>query len=158
MDHIRIIGRELLDQVTCEAKASPRLRKNLNLHADDESRCHRLFNALEPGSYIPPHCHLGPEKDETIICVRGRLGVIFFDERGSVRDKAVLVPGSDPFCAHIPEGEFHTFVSLESGTVFFESKAGPYRPMSPAEKAHWAPAEGSAAAASYLGSLLDILR
>lgn len=158
MKPVRIIGQELLDQVTREAKVSPRLRKNLNLHVGDEARCHRLFNAMEPDSYIPPHCHLGPEKDETIICVRGRLGVIFFDERGAVRDKAVLVPGGDPFCAHIPEGEFHTFVSLESGTVFFESKAGPYRPMPPGERAFWAPAEGSGEAFAYLAALREILK
>lgn len=155
MDPVRIIGQELLDGVTREARAAARLRKNHNLHAGDEARCHRLFNAMEPGSYIPPHCHLGPEKDETIICVRGRLGVIFFDGQGGVREQAILTPGGDPFGVHIPVGEFHTFVSLESGTVFFESKAGPYRPMSPEEKAPWAPGEGDAGAAAYLNALRD---
>lgn len=153
MEQIRIIGRELLDGVTREARAAARLRKNFNLHADDEARCHRLFNAMEPDSYIPPHCHLGPEKDETIICVRGRLGVVFFDGQGSVREKAILTPGGDPFAVHVPVGEFHTFVSLENGTVFFESKAGPYRPLSPEERALWAPGDGSAEAAAYLASL-----
>jgi cupin fold WbuC family metalloprotein len=154
MEQVRIIGQDLLDGVTRDAKASARLRKNLNLHIGDEARCHRLFNAMEPDSYIPPHCHLGPEKDETIICVRGRLGVLFFDERGGVRERAILSPGGDTVGVHIPQGELHTFVSLESGTVFFESKAGPYRPMSPEEKAPWAPGEGSAHAAAYLAFLL----
>ncbi len=153
MDEVHIIGQELLDGVIREAKVSARLRKNRNLHAGDEARCHRLFNAMEPDSYIPPHRHLGPEKDETVICVRGRLGVIFFDEQGGVSGKAILAPGGDPFGVHIPAGEFHTFVSLESGTVFFESKAGPYRPLSPEEKAPWAPGEGNAEAAGYLASL-----
>ena len=153
MDHICIIGQELLDGVTREAKAAPRQRKNRNLHIGDDACCHRLFNAMEPDSYIPPHCHLGPEKDETIICVRGRLGVIFFDEQGNVREKAILTPGGDPFGVHIPQGEFHTFVSLQSGTVFFESKAGPYRPLSTEEKAPWAPGEGSDDAAACLASL-----
>lgn len=156
MNPVRIIGQELLDNVTREAAASARLRKNFNLHAGDEARCHRLFNAMEPDSYIPPHCHLGPEKDETIICVRGRLGVIFFDERGGVLEQAVLTPGGDTFAVHVPTGEFHTFVSLENGTVFFESKAGPYRPMSPEEKAPWAPGEGSPEAAAYLAALRDL--
>jgi cupin fold WbuC family metalloprotein len=153
---IGIIGQQLLDGVTREAKAASRLRKNLNLHTGDEARCHRLFNAMEPDSYIPPHCHLGPEKDETIIVVRGRLGVIFFDDLGAVREQAILSPGGDLFGVHIAQGEFHTFVSLESGTVFFESKAGPYRPMSPEEKAPWAPGEGSADAAVYLASLRKV--
>jgi len=153
MEPVRIIGQELLDGVTREAKAAPRLRKNLNLHSGDDACCHRLFNAMEPDSYIPPHCHLGPEKDETILVVRGRLGVIFFDDRGGVREKAILLPGGHLFGVHIPQGEFHTFVSLQSGTVFFESKAGPYRPLSTEEKAPWAPGEGSADAAAYLASL-----
>lgn len=67
--------------------------------------------------------------------------------------RRILAPGGDPFGVHIPAGEFHTFVSLESGTVFFESKAGPYRPLSPEEKAPWAPGEGNAEAAGYLASL-----
>ncbi|HEX9024766.1 MAG TPA: WbuC family cupin fold metalloprotein, partial [Geobacteraceae bacterium] len=80
---MRIIDRKMLDQLSLEAGSTPRLRKNLNLHPSDDFCCHRLFNAVEPGSYVRPHRHLDPAKDETMVAVRGRLGVVVFDDAGS---------------------------------------------------------------------------
>lgn len=156
MKSVRFISQEILDTVTREAKTIPRLRKNLNFHQRDESLCNRLLNAVEPDSYIPPHRHLDPEKDETMILLRGSLGVVFFDENGNVVQKAVLAVGGDAVGVNIPCGEFHTVVSLESGTVFFESKAGPYRALTAEERAPWAPGEGSDASDAYLAELRKI--
>lgn len=156
MQSVRFISQEILDTVTREAKATPRLRKNLNFHQHDESACHRLLNAVEPDTYIPPHRHLGLEKDESIILLRGTLGVVFFDEGGNVLETAVLSPGGAAVGVNIPHGEFHTLVSLESGTVFFESKAGPYRALTAEERAPWAPGEGSDASGAYLAELRKI--
>lgn len=153
MKPARIIGQDLLDGVTDEARAVARLRKNYNFHTRDGAPCHRLLNAIEPDSYIPPHRHLDPEKDETIIVLRGKLGIIFFGDSGDVRETAVLSPGGYAVGVNIPHGEFHTLVSLESGTVFFETKAGPYLPLTEQEKAPWAPGEGSDDAAAWLASL-----
>jgi len=156
MKSIRLIRQELLTEVSSEAKATSRLRKNFNFHQRDESLCHRLLNAMEPDSYIPPHCHADLEKDETIIPLQGKLGVVFFDERGNVVQAAILSPGSEAVGVNIPHGEFHTLVSLESGTVFFESKAGPYRALTEEEWAPWAPREGSDESAAYLTELRKI--
>jgi cupin fold WbuC family metalloprotein len=147
---MQIIDQQLLDQVTGQAKQSPRLRKNLNFHPSDDFCCHRLLNALEPGSYIRPHRHLDPAKDESMVMVRGRMGVIAFDEAGNVLRKAVIAAGSGAVAVDIPHGTFHTVVSLASGTVFFEAKSGPYLPLTDAEKAPWAPEEGSAEALACL--------
>jgi cupin fold WbuC family metalloprotein len=156
MNSICLISQELLNKVSGNAQAVSRLRKNLNFHQRDESLCNRLLNAMEPDSYIPPHRHLDPEKDETMILLRGSLGVVFFDERGNVVQAAILSPGGDAVGVNIPHGEFHTVVSLESGTVFFESKAGPYRALTDEERAPWAPGEGSDESAAYLAELRKI--
>ena len=156
MKSLRVISQEILDTVTREAKTTPRLRKNLNFHQQDDSSCHRLHNTVETDSYIPPHRHLGPEKEETIILLRGRLGVVFFDEEGNVLETAILSPGGVAVGVNIPHGEFHTLVSLESGTVFFESKAGPYRALTAEERAPWAPGEGSDESDAYLAELRKI--
>jgi cupin fold WbuC family metalloprotein len=153
MNTTHIITRDLLDMVTDSAKNSPRRRKNYNFHLRDEAPCNRLLNAMKPDSYIPPHRHLDPEKDETMIVLRGRLGVVFFDGEGNVRETAVLSSGSDAMGVNIPHGAFHTVVCLESGTVFFESKAGPYRPLTTEERPPWAPVEGSDDGAAYLAGL-----
>lgn len=156
MKIFRFIRQENLDELSREAKAVSRLRKNLNFHQRDESLCNRLLNAVEPDSYIPPHRHLDQEKDETMILLRGRLGVIFFDEKGNIAQTAVLSPGGAAVGVNIPHGEFHTVVSLESGTVFFESKAGPYRALTVEERAPWAPGEGSDESDAYLAELRKI--
>ena len=154
---MKTVTSELLNQLTESARTSPRLRKNHNLHPSDESRCHRLLNAIEPASYIRPHRHLDPEKDEAFILIRGRLGITLFSDTGEVTETVILSRQGGILAADIPSGVFHTAVSLESGTVFFESKAGPYLPLSEAETAAWAPPEGAGGAAQYLEQLQQLL-
>lgn len=156
MKDTRIITQDFLDTVSGEAKRAPRLRRNFNFHAGDEAPCHRLLNAMEPDSYIPPHRHLAQEKDETMIVLRGRLGVVFFDDGGDILETALLTPGGGAVGVNIPHGVFHTVVCLESGTVFFESKAGPYRPLTAQERAPWAPLEGDEERDRYMAGLRRI--
>ncbi|MCM0081312.1 WbuC family cupin fold metalloprotein [Geomonas sp. Red32] len=149
---MKAIEASVLDAVAEEARRSPRLRKNHNLHGSDQSACHRLFNAIEPDSYIRPHRHLNPDKDETFVLIRGKLGVVSFDREGKVTGTALLEPAG-AVAADIPHGEFHGAVSLAPGTIFFEAKAGPYLPLSPEEVGTFAPAEGTPEAAAYLEAL-----
>lgn len=153
---IDIIDNKLLDAVSSQAKDSPRLRKNHNIHKSHEEPCNRLLNAIEPGSYIRPHRHLDPAKDESVVILRGRLGVIEFDDNGAVMQKTLLAPGGEAVAANVPSGVFHTFVSLEKGTVFFEAKAGPYKPITEEEFASWAPGDGSSEAQDYLENLAEL--
>lgn len=139
----------LLDRVSDAARANPRLRKNHNFHAGDADPCHRLLNAVEPGSYVVPHRHLDPNKDETFVVVRGRFGLVLFDDAGAVTHRTVLDSGGPVFGVTIPFGTFHSIVSLKPGSVFFESKGGPYVPLAAEERAAWAPAENDAAADDY---------
>ncbi|MCU6435621.1 WbuC family cupin fold metalloprotein [Undibacterium sp. Jales W-56] len=152
-----LITRQTLAELTQAAKDSPRLRKNLNFHTANDSACHRLLNALEPGTYIAPHRHLSVEKDETIIVMSGRFGVLLFDAQGSITETVVLSnsqENQDSLGITIPAGVFHSMVALESGSVFFESKAGPYAAFTEEEKAHWAPLEGDPACAAYLHHMM----
>ncbi len=155
---MRIIDWKMLDRLSLEAGNSPRLRKNYNLHPSDDFCCHRLFNAIEPGSFVRPHRHLDPAKDETMVTVRGRLGVVAFDDGGIVLNSVVIGPGEPSMAVDIPHGVFHTVVSLERGTVFFESKAGPFLSLTDDEKGVWAPAEGDPEAAAYLLLMEKVLK
>jgi cupin fold WbuC family metalloprotein len=148
MNLVRLIDQALLDEVSREAAASPRLRKNRNFHPSDDFIAHRLLNAVEPGSYVMPHRHLDADKDETIIALRGRFGVLLFEDAGKVVRKLLLEAGGPVQGVDLPHGTWHTLVALETGSVFFEAKAGPYAPLSEAERAPWAPAESETAAAS----------
>lgn len=147
------IDKKMLDKLSREAAASPRRRKNLNFHPRDDFPAHRLLNAMEPDSYIQPHRHNSADKDESIIVLRGALGVIFFGLDGSVIDTMVLEAGGETLGVDIPHGQYHAMVCLQAGTVFFEAKAGPYLPLSLEEKAPWSPSESESGVDEYLTTL-----
>ena len=178
---IKLIDTALLDAVSAEARAAPRGRKNRNFHTDDAQPAHRLLNAIEPGSYVMPHRHLDSKKGETMIVLRGTLGLVTFDDTGAVID-ALKVCGFAPSLAllgtaasrrpapfglvshggtaqgvDLPAGTWHTVFALEPDTVFFEAKAGPYLPLTADEKASWAPAEGDTETVAYLGRLIQLV-
>jgi len=153
MSKLEIIDQTLLQQVVNGAVSAPRLRRNYNFHLDNSDACHRLLNAMEPDSYIPPHCHQDASKDETILALKGKFGLVLFGQGGEVTRTVVLQAGGEVLGINIPHGQFHSLVALESGGVFFESKAGPYQPLMTEEKALWAPEENTPDAAVYLNQL-----
>lgn len=136
----------LLDRLRTAALASPRRRAHHNLHAALDEPCQRLLVAIEPDSYVAPHRHLDPHKAEALLVLRGRLGYAGFDEHGLCTLYAVLGPGDG---LDVAAGEWHAVVALDPGTAFFETKAGPYRPLTDAERAPWAPAEHDPDARAY---------
>lgn len=147
------IDAELLAELESAAARAPRRRSNRNFHERLDEACQRLLVAIQPDSYIAPHRHLAAEKAETLLCLRGRLGVVLFDAAGTVSATRVLRPDGDCLGVHILPTQFHSFIALEAQTLFFEAKSGPYRPVSEAERAPWAPREGEPAVAGYLASL-----
>jgi len=151
---ITLIDTALLDSVSAQARTNSRKRQNRNFHLADDDACHRLLNAIEPGSYVVPHRHLAPNKDETFLVLRGRLALVTFTDDGEPLDGVLLGPGTTRVGAEVAHGTWHTVFAVEQGTVFFEAKAGPYLPLTEAERAPWAPAEGAPDAANYLDRLL----
>lgn len=143
MPRTTLIDQALLKH-TCEtASASDRRRKNANFHPTDDFPAHRLINAMQPGSYVRPHRHLDPFKDESIVVLQGRFGYLSFDQNGSVVEVLTLSPQGPVFGVDIPHGTTHTLLALEPDSVFFEAKAGPFAPLSTEEIAAWSPPEGS---------------
>ena len=121
-----IIDKQLLDTVSAEAKESSRLRMNYNFHQSLDEKCHRFLNAVEPGTEVPIHKH--PTKDESFVLLRGKVRVTIHNDDGSIKESVVLNPTEGLFGVDIPKGEWHKVESLESGSVFFECKEGPFVP------------------------------
>ena len=153
MTPIRIMDSAFLDRLAAEAAATPRRRKNFNLHASSEAPCHRFFNALCADTYVVPHRHLDSSKDETVVLLRGKMGVVVFAEDGQVVSAATIRPG---MAVDVPFGIFHSWCALEDGTIFFEAKAGPYLPLESAERASFAPPEGDPRVPEYLAWLKSL--
>jgi len=125
---MQIINTELLDLVTDQAQKNARLRKNFNFHPAAESPSQRLLNALEPGTDLPVHRH--SFTDETYILLRGRLKVLFFNNEKDLIYSEIIDPKDGKFGVNILAGQWHSLEVLESGTVIFEVKDGPYTPIS----------------------------
>lgn len=124
------ITQAILDQLIEQAKASPRLRMNLDLRNDNNDTSQRMLNAIEPGSPLPIHRH--QMTSETVVCLRGRLVWEFYDELERICTETIeLSPGGQVVALNVPAGQWHTVRALESGTVILEMKDGPYEPIGP---------------------------
>ena len=143
---------KVLDELTAQAKASPRLRMNLDLRNSPEDGSQRMLNALEPGTVLPIHRHR--TTSEVVVMLRGRAVQEYYDDEGRVvasfelrswgdaRSKSGMTEVesgvtegeamTEVVCAmSIPAGQWHKLVALESGTVIFEAKDGPFEPLAP---------------------------
>lgn len=150
---VTLITSTLLDRAIQGSHESDRRRMILPLHKSHDESLHRMFNAMQPGTYIPPHRHAAPPKAESILVLRGALCFVTFTDQGQVTQMADLISGSAEFGVDVAAGVFHTFFILQPDTVIFEVKPGPYSPIDDKDFAVWAPREGDAAAAGYLADL-----
>ena len=123
------IDQHILDDLTAQAKASPRLRMNMDLRNSPEDQSQRMLNAIEPGTIMPIHRHL--HSSETIVCLRGHFEEYLYDSNGNLTEVIDMLPGG--VVLNIERGVWHSLQCLESGTVLLEAKDGAYAPLSEAE-------------------------
>lgn len=125
-----VVSQAVLDELTAQAKASPRLRMNMDLRNGLEDGSQRMLNAIEPGSPLPIHRH--KYTSETVVCLRGRIVEEFYDELERICTDAIeLTPGGPSFLVNVPAGQWHTVRALESGSVLLEMKDGKWEPLGP---------------------------
>ena len=137
---MKLIDAELLNRTSAQARTDDRLRKNYNFHER------------------PAHRHLNPAKDEAIVVLRGSVASFIFNDRGEIAECAVIDPQQGVYGFDIPAGEWHSLLVLESGTVVYEVKPGPYVPLQESDLAPWTPRTGDAGGIDrYLKRLQDEL-
>ena len=119
-----VIDKQILDELTAQAKASPRLRMNMDLRNSQADLSQRILNAIEPGTVLPIHRHLN--SSVTIVCIRGHFEELIYDEIGTLVEAIDMIPGGNVI--NLPIGTWHSIRSLESGTVLLECQDGPYEP------------------------------
>ena len=117
----------LLDNLTAQAQASPRLRMNLDLRNSPADQSQRMLNALEPGTVMPIHRHRN--SSETVAVLRGKVKWIYYNDKGEITDTFIVAPDSDLVGLCVPLGQWHSLECLEKGTVILETKDGAYTPM-----------------------------
>jgi cupin fold WbuC family metalloprotein len=155
---MKIFSADYLDTLSLQAKCNPRKRQHDNLHKSYQEAAQRLFNAIEPTSYIRPHRHSVDPRDELLVAVRGSMVLIIFDEHGNViepfRFGSTVHDNNLAIGVEVPANTWHTVIALEPGCILLEVKAGPFDPCQPKELASWAPEEGSDSAQDYLSRLV----
>ena len=123
-----VIDNNILDSLSAQAKANPRLRQAMDLRNTPEDLSQRMLNAIEPGSPMPIHRH--QKTSETVVCLRGRLVWEFYDELERIcTDYIELSPNGQVVALNVPAGQWHTVKALESGSVILECKEGAYEPL-----------------------------
>ena len=135
-----LIDKKLLDKTTERAKQSPRLRMNYNFHESLDDPINRLLNAMEPDTYLRPHRHKNPDKNEVFLLLRGKAALLLFDDAGNITEQVILDPKAGVYGGEIPCDVWHTLIVLESGSVVYEVKQGPFAPLAPENMAPWSPA------------------
>jgi cupin fold WbuC family metalloprotein len=154
---IKVFSVEGLGLLVMQAKNSPRLRQHSNIHLDYADPCQRLLNSIEPNSYIRPHHH----RIETLFAIRGLMALIAFNNDGAIEGVQRFGISSSSGTLNIatgieiPSDKWHTVVSLASGSILLEIKAGPFDPNMPKSLAPWAPDEGTSDGANYLKQLME---
>jgi len=160
---IRVFSTKYLDDIVDQAAVSPRRRQHRNIHTDYADPCQRLFNAIEPDSYLRPHRHGTAQGAETMIAVRGLMALIVFGDGGGIDEIHRFGAGYYvqenrlPVGVEIPPACWHTVLALAPGSVLLEMKAGPFNPDASKFHAPWAPEEGGEAGRHYLSELREKL-
>lgn len=149
MKKVQYINQDLLSGVCENAIITPRKRLNFNFH-ELQDRAQRMLNAIEPDSYVCPHRHLDPPKDEGFLVLQGKGAAIIFEDDGDIKEILLMDPAQKKWGVDIPAGIYHTVISLQPGTVFYEVKSGPYEALTDKGFAPWAPREGEKESKKYL--------
>ena len=122
-----VIDKELLDNLTAQAKINPRLRQSFDLRNSAEDKSQRMLNALEPCTVMPIHRHHA--SSETVVILRGKIRWIFYDDQGRITESTELRSDGDVRMLNVEKDRWHSLECLESGSVLYESKDGPYHPL-----------------------------
>ena len=122
-----VIDNKILDDLSAQAKANPRLRQAMDLRNSPEDLSQRMLNALEPGTIMPIHRHHA--SSETVVLLRGKIEWVFYDDNGNVTERVTLDANGEPRMLNVERDRWHSLVCLESGSVLYESKNGAYAPL-----------------------------
>ena len=122
-----LINQQLLDSLTEQAKASSRLRMNLDLRNSPEDQSQRMLNALEPGTVMPIHRHRNTS--ETVVVLCGKVKWLYYNDKGELTDTILVEAGGDICGLSVPMGQWHSIECLESGSVILETKDGAWEAL-----------------------------
>ncbi|MDO6461219.1 WbuC family cupin fold metalloprotein [Granulosicoccaceae sp. 1_MG-2023] len=141
---MKLIDTAAMDELSRRAAESPRLRAHQNFHANAAEAVQRLMIAMQPGTFVPVHCHERDGMWELLMIQRGEVECVIFDGDGQVLARHRMCAGGQLTAIELPPGTWHSVICRQAGTVIFEVKPGPYDPAQAARRAPWCPDESDA--------------
>lgn len=150
---VALLGEYAYSQLVSASRQDPRGRSHLSLHHAPADACQRLLVAMQTRSYLRPHRHASPPKDKCYVALKGRLGVLWFDDQGAILGRQVLIPQGPLQIGDLAAGVWHTILALTPDSLFLEVKPGPYVTLDTSDLAAWAPDPSDPQAAVFLDSL-----
>lgn len=151
------IDQPMIEKLTDEARSSDRKRKNLNFHTVASDPMHRMLHAMEPETYVQPHKHENPDKREAFIILKGKVAVVQYTDAGEVDDFMLLDLRTGNHGVEIAPRTWHNLIALETGSVVYEVKDGPWDPADDKFFASWAPKEGESKCQEYNKKVLKMI-
>ena len=145
----------IINPLVEQAKLSSRRRNNFNFHKEASDPMHRMLHGMESDTYVQPHKHQDPDKREAFIILRGRVLVIEYNDEGDIRDWLLMDPFKGSYGVEIPPQTWHNLICIESGSVVYEVKDGPWDPADDKFFAGWAPREGEAGCREFSAGVLE---
>lgn len=121
-----LIDEKLIQEVTRQAQESERLRKNFNFHESLTDSCQRMLNTMLVGTKFEIHRHTNTA--ETFVLLKGKLDLMYYNDKGEEIDRFRLDPSIGQYGIHIPAGQWHSLDIIEDSTIF-ETREGPYIPV-----------------------------
>ena len=145
----------LFDRVAGAAKSSPRKRKNHNFHSDASDPLQRMIHAMEPGTYVQPHKHVEPDKREVFLIFRGKVAAVEYTDTGEVNQWTLLDASKGIYGVEMTPRAWHSLIALESGSIIYEVKDGPWDPRDDKHFATWAPREDEPGTSEFIQKILQ---
>lgn len=133
-----------------DAAESARRRAYKNIHHNYSDAVQRTIVALKNGTYVRPHLHPQGHKWKLLVVLQGTLGVLIFNEDGTVEERVELSPGGDCSGVELSAQTWHTVFPLNGDAAILDIKEGPYDPAAPVLFASWSPAEGDPVVPEFL--------
>lgn len=140
---------ELIQQGIQSSRASDRRRIILPIHRVQDAEVQRMINFLQPDTYLRPHKHPLAHATESLVLIQGAILFFTYSDSGEVESKHRVDSRPFPGVLDIEPNVWHSFKVLETDTILFECKKGPYDAETDKIFASWAPEEGSNEAVNW---------
>jgi cupin fold WbuC family metalloprotein len=151
----KLVTQNQITELLQTAHASERKRTNYNLHTSLDDNFQRFFNVMLPGTYARPHRHVGENRWELFLVLRGEAVAVCFDDNGKIKERHIINPNTGNLAIEIPPNTWHSVAIMQPDTIIFETKPGPYRPIDDKDFAQWAPLESDKTKQTFINWFIN---